>query len=413
MSSCAHPNVHCLNEHELIRKYRCEDCSAVMMCACDEKIGREHLPHQLGRAVEFETQQRIPVTAGFQTRICRECRRLPPIAHPKAESYGSASKIKRYYWRELAFKEMELLSDWLTSRGSDAPNPAEKKEARDRFEKEALDEIKRLHERLPKYSFREESQAEIIRKYGVEVIDLAAAYAANPPERGAAVLDGGGLCTIEEFASRYFRKLGYQTLFMESVPFHVLFGTFMWLLIQDAGDPRTKMVSFGDRLVYEARQPPKLISMIHPLDFGRAGYAQRRAEAIDEHFALIKNDRAELRWLFDYWLQPSAPLRQYLWAHREEDIARARQLIEILLPEAITRILRYLVGAYWDRYLGWPDLLVYRDAEFFFAEVKSSGDKLREAQKRWIADNHRHLKFAFKLIKVHKTSTVELSRTAI
>jgi hypothetical protein len=37
--SCLHERTECLNEHELIRKYRCLDCEAVMMCACDERIG--------------------------------------------------------------------------------------------------------------------------------------------------------------------------------------------------------------------------------------------------------------------------------------------------------------------------------------------------------------------------------------
>ena len=33
-------------------------------------------------------------------------------------------------------------------------------------------------------------------------------------------------------------------------------------------------------------------------------------------------------------------------------------------------MLRYLVEDYWGRRSGWPDLIVFRDNEFFFAEVK-------------------------------------------
>jgi VRR-NUC domain len=49
---------------------------------------------------------------------------------------------------------------------------------------------------------------------------------------------------------------------------------------------------------------------------------------------------------------------------------------------------------------GWPDLLVYRDNEFFFAEVKSADDKVGKSQERWIRDNRERLHFPFKLVEV-------------
>ena len=78
-----------------------------MMCACDEDIGRKFLAHQLGRGVELHTQQRVPVTAGFQPNVCEGCRGLPLTPHPKAAIHGRTSKIQRYYWRELAFETMK------------------------------------------------------------------------------------------------------------------------------------------------------------------------------------------------------------------------------------------------------------------------------------------------------------------
>ena len=59
------------------------------------------------------------------------------------------------------------------------------------------------------------------------------------------------------------------------------------------------------------------------------------------------------------------------------------------------------MDAYWDRYSGWPDLFVYKDQEFFFAEVKSAGDELSKAQKQWIHGNDEHLGLPFKVIKVY------------
>jgi len=88
MSDCSHGQVDCLNHYELIRKYRCRSCGAVMMCGCDEDIGRSDRPHQIQQGTEYESRRRVPVTAGFQPRICNECRGIPEKAHPMAEIHG-------------------------------------------------------------------------------------------------------------------------------------------------------------------------------------------------------------------------------------------------------------------------------------------------------------------------------------
>jgi VRR-NUC domain len=106
--------------------------------------------------------------------------------------------------------------------------------------------------------------------------------------------------------------------------------------------------------------------------------------------------------LFDQWLGPSEDLGQYLWGHRNEHVQVARQMINILPSVSITEMLRDLAEDYWGRRAGWPDLLVYRDNEFFFAEVKSAGDKLGKSQERLVRDNRERLHFPFKLVEVLK-----------
>src|SRR5690606_4873145 len=85
---CPHTDLDCLNQFELVRKYRCRGCNAVMMCACDETRGRRFLPHQLDEGTELGTQARVSVTAGFQPKVCPECRGLPPVNAPVAAIYG-------------------------------------------------------------------------------------------------------------------------------------------------------------------------------------------------------------------------------------------------------------------------------------------------------------------------------------
>lgn len=181
----------------------------------------------------------------------------------------------------------------------------------------------------------------------------------------------------------------------------------MWLLIQDPADSLNRLSSFGDRNAFENGITGKLISTFLPEDFGSPGYYRRRREVIKEHLKTIPEDKDDLFWHFDYWLEHSNDFRQYLWAHRVKDIETARKILNILSPNIIKRILNFLIQDYYGRYLGWPDILVYRSEQYFFAEVKSSKDKLRNDQKNWIRNNSLYLKLPFKIYKIHKKAQFE------
>jgi hypothetical protein len=395
-NACAHARRTCINQYEFIRKYRCEDCGAVMMCQCDEAFARDFLNHQVGEATELKSQRRVKVTAGFKPCICSECRGLPADVAPQAEGYGNTSKIKRYYWRELFFETMQLRAEWQSAH----PNASNEEmgAAWLGFHASALEKIKALHAASPKYSFAEPSQAEVLERYKVPILELKAAYAPNPT-RGAVIQDGDAVISPEQFAEEALRAEGWDVMRLESQPFHVLFGVFFWRLIQDYKDPQVRMVGFAEKTEDSVTGGPGQVWAQHPSDFGSEGYSDRRQRAIARHMRDIERED-DLLWLFDYWLPYSKELRQYLWAHRERDVVRARRLVEILPRSATFSILNYLIGAYWDRYLGWPDLLINRQGDFEFVEVKSSKDKLSTNQKNWIADNHNLLHFKFRIVKI-------------
>jgi hypothetical protein len=333
---------------------------------------------------------------------------LPPEAHPVAAIYGRTSKIKRYYWREFFKREMEVFGEWALANGVDPllASGSEAECARKQASIQALDEIKRTHETAPKYSFKaEQTLPELVAECEVEVVSLQGVYVKDVSTREAQIQWKGHAVAVEEFVSLHYQQEGYECLEVESVPFHVLFGVYLWLLIQDLEDERVQIVGFGDRFAFDNGEKGHTIWCHKPADFGSTGYAKRRKDAIDRHFAEMLQSE-ELDWLFDYWLEPSQRLRQYLWAHRPTDIEKAKKLITILPQETLLRVLRYLADSYWERYLGWPDLLLFRNGDYFFAEVKSSNDQLSNEQKRWIRDNHAMLKLPFKLVKIHKTSVV-------
>lgn len=120
---------------------------------------------------------------------------------------------------------------------------------------------------------------------------------------------------------------------------------------------------------------------------------------------MLKGDTDELLWAFDYWVSHSRNFREYLWAHRPDDVTRVRQIVVLMGADTIRKILRYLVAHYWRRFCGWPDLLISRGDERVFIEVKSSGDELSEDQKTWIKGNHAELHLPFKLVKIHRIRT--------
>lgn len=375
------------------------------MCVCEEELACRFLPHQLEYATELETRQTVPVTIGFQKNICNACRGLPEKVHPKAEIYGMSSKVLRYYWREIFFETTRRFGDWADSQGYTDYHVArqENPDVYSRIKKKMIKEIKELHQRSPKYAYREKSQKQVLEENNVEVVRLEGTHVKRA-ERGVGILDGTEICSPEEFVARYYGQQGYDVLFTESIPFHVIFGIFMWLLIQDPKDLFVRIVGFGDRNAFDEGREGKQIWTHLPEDFGTPGYAVRRSAAIDDHFALITSND-DLLGLFDYWIEPSEGLRQYLWAHRTEDVDRARRIVSLLPMDDILRILRYLIRDYWRRYLGWPDLIAYNQDGFFFAEVKSSRDRLREDQKNWIYGNSSELHLPFKLVKIHKKAT--------
>jgi len=226
--------------------------------------------------------------------------------------------------------------------------------------------------------------------------------------------------TVEQFAADAYRADGREVLFMESRPFHCLYGALMWLWVCDPSDERSRLAYFGGRHGTEATG--SMVGILLPEDFGSPNHAIRRAERLQEHLDRLPTTSADLLWLYDDQLEPSAPLREYLWARLETDEERARVLIRVLGPVRVRRILEFLAQSYWDRYLGWPDLLTWRvavqgptspeldpsddsepDGDVLLVEVKSSKDRLTDDQRSWFQANSVHLNLPVEVAKVHRT----------
>ena len=376
-----------------------------MMCDCDKEIGTKFLSHQLHEATDLKSQCRIDVTKGFVRGTCNECRGVKPEAYPVAEIYGRSSKIHRYYWREISFETMKRFASSVVN----CPDSeivtvmASNQKLSKQIEKEVVKDIKQLHKTSPKYSYTQESAADVIEKFNVDIINLKGNYV-QTTERKVTIEKDGSFYSAESFAEDHLNNEGYKVLHSESIPFHVLFGVFMWNLIQDNADEQCRMVGFGDRFAFESNIEGQQVWTLLPEDYGTPKYYLRRKSKVEEHFESFPNDTDGLIRLFNFWVEPSSNFRQYLWAHKEEHIEKARKILNILPVKVLINILKYLVIDYWGHYLGWPDIIALKNKNIEFFEVKSSKDKLSEDQKTWIKGNSECLKLPFSIIKIHKNN---------
>lgn len=417
---CGHLRVVLLNPWELLRKWVCEDCRAVMTCACSSDVAVHVLPHQAMRGVDPETRGRVAVTLPLEAGVCAECRGGPWPAWPKSPRRGAGSVIHRYYWHELWTRTQAGLLAWCREQGlpllDNDGSPLLPRHARDHpgtveaIEQDVLAGLRGEHDHAPRYAVERPSDANVLAAHRVEVEAVPAVYVDPSPGKALVVapgtMDPAHAVGVEEYVAALEHDRGRATMFLESRPVQCLWGALMWPWVQHPADDRLMPNGFGGRDGVDADERGMIWTLL-PEDFGSPGHARRRADALDEHLAWLPDDTAGLLAVYDMSLDPSRALRQYLWAYTPDEESRGRTLVRVLGAARVKTVLRALAVDYWDRYLGWPDLLAWEEAPDGPAgagliEVKSSGDRLSDDQRRWIALNDDVLGLPFRIVKVHR-----------
>lgn len=243
---CAHGSLTLLSPWEIIRKYRCTDCSAVLTCACDVDFAAFIVPHQALTGRDQHTHDDVPVSNSLTPGTCQECRREVPPAYPRGAHRGAASLLRRYYWREIErASELEFL-EWcqaekLSLFGDDG-RPLffylrhDHHEKYEEIESAVIERTGLAHEQSPKYDFTRPSDADVIRACDVTVEAVQACYVASTT--GPALVlpldvdDPSQAVRVEEFIARRLRADGREVMFCESRPFQAIYGTLMWLWVQ-------------------------------------------------------------------------------------------------------------------------------------------------------------------------------------
>ena len=335
MEQCRHEHVRCLNHYESFRKYLCEECGRVFMCQCERELALAFLPHQVSRGTEYGTHITYPVT-GFAEGICLECQGEIEEPHPRAAIHGLKGKVERYYWREI-FKTYCIHSlEWMKQNNVTIKDIIEFErmfpEKAKEFRKTAKRHWLQVHKTNPKYDTKEPSQAGFLSEVSVPTTYLEVPYAQiekNGQKIGKWIGINGEICSVEQIALEHYRAQRYEGRLCERKLISVLVGTILAPVIQDKRDPRLQVGFRNSTSGWRSdnRETP-VIAFELPEDFGSAEYYERRKDAFENYISGL-GDRRNIIQLYEVLLDPSTPLRDYLWVNDDKAVALGRFALRI------------------------------------------------------------------------------------
>ncbi len=389
MNKCTHHTVDCLNHYDTFRKYLCMECSGIYICDCERELAKAFLPHQIDFAHEYGTRKRFKVK-GFAPRLCAECRGEDEEPRPRAAIWGQKGKVERFYWREIFKTKCELALNWLREQGETVQNitefqtrfPVVSKEIRSK----AKQHWQQIHHENPKYNLTERTEAGFLSNIDVPIVEVEAQYvqiAKGNQKIGKWVSPTGRQVSAEDFAEEWYTERSFRVLHCERTLISAWVGTFLANVVQDPSDPRQQeCMRHSTRGWRSDRRDTPLISFLLPQDFGSAAYFERRRDEFESAIEQIRK-APNLVDLFVHLLKPSVLLRDYLWVNEDKAIENARGALSILPEETVVASIHWAIQDFWQRQSGWPDLLIYRDSEHRFVEVKSPHDRLSQEQMDW------------------------------
>jgi hypothetical protein len=315
--------------------------------------------------------------------------------------------VERYYWREITKTYYELCLAWLSNNNHSITSSLDfegrfKDQARV-FKKQARDTWRRRHKEAPKYTTKEETEREFLSRVSVAEERVECEYA--PEQRGNAKIgkwrnSAGGLSGAEEVAEEHYRSLGYSTLRCERRFISTWVAVFLTRELQDTGDPQVRQVMRSSTKGWSPnnRNTPRII-FNWPTDFGSGAYYARRKSLLEAQIKSI-GASSDLREEFDSLLPESESARDYLWVNSDQIADDVRLALSVLPAPIIAGCIEWAIQDFWHRQPGWPDLFVYNNHEFFFAEVKSPYDELRQKQMNWFGWAVREAKIPCRICRI-------------
>ncbi|ELM6623066.1 VRR-NUC domain-containing protein [Vibrio fluvialis] len=169
---------------------------------------------------------------------------------------------------------------------------------------------------------------------------------------------------VELAVKSHFEQLGYQVYYLENQFLNTLFGLTFWDAIFAPVEG-----AFINR--YQHR----------PLDLYHDDFVLKRQSYIESAIAELMNDGVKPLWL--RWQNKFSITNPFVyWTDCDESLF---ELTEQSFPRALLVDLFKVQLSDLKLYRnGMPDLILFKDGEFEWVEVKGPGDKLQDNQWRWI-----------------------------
>lgn len=187
---------------------------------------------------------------------------------------------------------------------------------------------------------------------------------------------------VELAVKSHFEQLGYQVYYLENQFLNTLFGLTFW-------DAIFAPVEGAFINLYQHR----------PLDLYHDDFVLKRQSYIESAIAEIMNDGVKPLWL--RWQNKFSIANPFVfWTECDESLF---ELTEQSFPRALLIDLFKVQLSDLKLYRnGMPDLILFKDGEFEWVEVKGPGDKLQDNQWRWI-DQFSRLNVPFSVCYVNHT----------
>ncbi|EOB2572568.1 VRR-NUC domain-containing protein [Vibrio fluvialis] len=169
---------------------------------------------------------------------------------------------------------------------------------------------------------------------------------------------------VELAVKSHFEQIGYQVYYLENQFLNTLFGLTFWDAIFAPVEG-----TFINR--YQHR----------PLDLYHDDFVLKRQSYIESAIAELMNDGVKPLWL--RWQNKFSIANPFVfWTDCDESLF---ELTEQSFPRALLVDLFKVQLSDLKLYRnGMPDLILFKDGEFEWVEVKGPGDKLQDNQWRWI-----------------------------
>jgi hypothetical protein len=363
------------------------------MCECEKEIAQRFRPYQTKYGYEYGTEKSYKVD-GFAPNICPTCRKEREEAHPM--KYGGTA-VERYYWREIKKTYWKMVLEWLSEKNIPPENSlvfeGKYSEEANLLESEAKEIWQKRHLQDPLYVTDRTTEADFLSQVKVPE-QFIKGKCIQTEKNGQPVINWinreGKACPIEDMVADWYRAKGFSVRRCEGKLISVLIGTLCLSVILQPG--KSNRIYTGGANLAEG--------------FGSKEFAKNRSEDFEKLITELDNS-ADLQVMFEDRLEQSKGLRIYIGVEDDYAVELGRIALRTMPRELILKCIRWGFEHFWDHRCGWPDLFVFNDKNFLFAEVKGPRDRLSLDQMNWFKWAIKEVDIPCEIVRVKKSSTLK------